>query len=189
MPPKSVDPISNTPAPTVAASSTRRKDHVRDQRGRSAITPTIAVSIVMWARILLEKRWPHTDQYCSPRNQATAAASRNPDTLVPRTTARKKVESRRGVSKRAGASLSSHTTPAVTIASIQLVAKSARTRLRGQPVGSSTAMCTGNTGSNTSHQRRGGTNRSAAVRIAFGGQMMEGVAGGTRRRRPRILPR
>ena len=50
-------------------------------------------------------------------------------------------------------------------------------------------MCTGNTGSSTSHQRRGGTSRSAAVRIAFGGQMMEGVAGGTRRSRPRMLPR
>ena len=105
------------------------------------------------------------------------------------TTARKNVDSRRGVSKRGGASLNSQMVPAARTASMQLVKKSARTSDSGHPVGSWTARWTGSTGSSTSHHRRGGTRRSAAVRMAFGGQMTDGVAGGMRSSRPRTLPK
>ena len=108
---------------------------------------------------------------------------------VAATTAPKNVDRRRGVSKCGGASLSAHTVPAETIASVQLVRKRESTSVSGHPVGSWTATCTGSTGSNTSHQRRGGTSSRAAVRMALGGQMMDGVAGGNRSSRPRMLPK
>ena len=108
----------------------------------------------------------------------------------PPTTARKKVdeparriEAWRRVAQRA------RSMPAATTASVQLVKKSARTSAGGHPVGSCTATWTGSTGSRTSHHRRGGTRRSTAVMMAFGGQMTDGVAGGIRSSRPRTLPR
>ncbi len=88
-------------------------------------------------------------------NNETAAASRKPEIAVAATTAPKNVERRRGVSKCGGASLSAHTVPAETIASVQLVRNRESTSVSGHPVGSWTAICTGSTGSNTSHQRRG----------------------------------
>ncbi len=177
------------PTPTAAASPSRIQEDDRTPPGNPVATPTTAVTIVSCARMLLKKRWLQTVQYGSPRNHVTAAASRKPEIAVAATTPRKKTDRRRGVSKRGGASLSNQTVPADNTASVQLVRKRASTIVGGQPVGSSTATWTGNTGSRTSHQRRGGTRRSAAVMMAFGGQRTDGVAGGTRRSSPRMLPK
>ena len=188
-PAKSEDPITIRPTPTAMASATRVHDSDRTQRGNPIATPTTAGTIVSCASTLLKNRWFQTVQYGSPRNHVTAAASRKPEIIDATVNAAKNVDSRRGVSKRGGASLNSQMAPAERTASRQLVKYRDNTSAAGHPVGSWTTKWTGRTGSSTSHHRRGGTRRRIAVTMAFGGQMTDGVAGGMRSSRPRTLPK
>jgi hypothetical protein len=71
-------------------------------------------------------------------------------------------------------------------ASLQFVAKSARTIGRGQPA--SAIRWAGSAAARYTHHRRTGESRSAAVKIAFGGHNTDGVSGGNRRMSPMFAP-
>ena len=122
VPPKSEDPITDQPD---ADSRRPRRRAATTPIGPSAATPiatpTTAGTIVSCARTLLKNRWFQTVQYGSPRNHVTAAASRKPEIIDATVDAAKNVDSRRGVSKRGGASLNSQMVPAERTASMQLV--------------------------------------------------------------------
>ena len=99
-----------------------------------------------------------------------------------------KADIRGSESNRSGASLSARTAAAPTSASEQFVMKSASTSDAGHPKRSSTARWLGSAASRSHHQSRGECISSAARRMALGGQMADGVAGGIFSRAPIWAP-
>ena len=136
-------------------------------------------------RTLEKNRVRQISQYDSLRSHETTAASANDERNgAARPAAPMKTTTRRSVSKRAGASLNRRTPVAAMSASLQFVAKSSPIRRAGQPVPDWIITCAGSAAKRYTHQRCGGVSSSVTVRIAFGGQRTEGVAGGNRRTKP-----
>ena len=81
---------------TPSATRQRRPSPPRATAARPGLRPArqagdhsdYPVSIVMWARMLLEEAWPHTTN-TARRGTRYRSSMRNPEMLVPRTTARK----------------------------------------------------------------------------------------------------
>ena len=99
-----------------------------------------------------------------------------------------KITTRRNVSKRRGASLNARMKPAAMSASLQFVRKSVPTNATGHPSELWIRKCTGSAPARQTHQRLIGVSSNAAVRIEFGGQRTDVVAGGKRSARPTWTP-
>jgi hypothetical protein len=159
------------------------------QRGTSLTRATTAGTRMRSARMFENVRARQTTQKASPRKRVTTPASAKDErmgaSIAPPAI---KADIRGSESNRSGASLSARTATAPRSASEQFVMKSASTSDVGHPKRSSTARWLGSAASRSHHQSRGECISSAARRIAFGGQMADGVAGGIFSRAPMCAP-
>ncbi len=96
---------------------------------------------------------------------------------------------RRTESSRVGASLNTRTPMAPISASLQLVANRSAARPGEKPAPISSRRWTGSAAARHTHQWRGGTSSSAAVRMALGGHSTDVVEGGNVSARPTCAPR
>ena len=182
-------PIANTHSARSIASNHWRAVACRSRAGPRVIVVTIAGTNVSAVSVFERQRLRHTSQYGSPLRSATAAASAKLErTGATMTTTPRNTRTRRTVSKRVGASLSQRIPDAASSASLQLVAKSRITNEMSHPASSSINRWAGNAASGYTHQCRGGVSSNAAVRIALGGQSIEGVDVGTRSASPTTAP-
>ena len=132
---------------------------------------------------LANVRMRQTVQYGSPRNTETSVASANDESTGAAIAALMNTVTRRSVLNSVGASLSQRTRLAAISASVQLVRNSRATSGGDMPAASSGTTWTGSAARQIHHWRTGSSS-NAAVRIAFGGQSRDVVAGGNVSARP-----
>src|SRR6266446_6550906 len=120
----------------------------------------------------------------------TKAASRKEERKGPRNAAKKqKIPTLRRRSNRTGRSIRYRTQPAPMSASSELLMNQQKIIVGGTLLCSCAARWAGNAASKITHQTRTGVRRSAANRIAFGGQRTETGWGRKVSANPTFAPR
>src|SRR6476469_6003891 len=157
-------------------SRSRRRESCRKESIPPVAHVTMNAATVSAARTLEVNRMRQMSQYPpSPqRFMATKAESKKEDRNGPRKTPQKqKMATLRRRSSRTGLPIKKRMLPAPMSASQELLINQQKIIVGGTLLCSCAARWAGNAASKTTHQTRTGVRRSAANRIAFGGQRTE----------------